>query len=161
MTTAPRLKIAGLMLVILAAFFGVISSAHALTLDEQRSYDKWVALLKSSDSHINDVKQKCGIDLPVKLDPALVTPFMAENKNGGYFCDVALEEIADTCADDVGKKAVASKIKSLSCINSAAKDQVSLKLVEGDAQLGELQFIFGPDGSNQAAAVQKFLGNNL
>lgn len=156
MKLSPQFKVTGSALVMAVVFLGGVSLAHALTLDEQRSYDKWVKLLQSPESHSSAVKQKCGIDVFVQLDPGLVKPFMADNRNAGYFCDTALEEIADTCSDDVGKKAVASKIKSLICKNNDMKDGLSLSLTEG-----ALQFSFGPDTANLGEKLKAFLGSNL
>ncbi len=147
-----RLKFA---LTALTGFFLLTASAQALTLAEQRQYDKWNEFF-TTEGHANDVTKACGVTIPVKLDQGVVTPFMADNKNAASFCDEAYSAIKNTCADNAGKTAVAAKVKSLSCMYSGTKDEASVKLNNGD-----LQFTFGVDASNLSDKVKTFLGNNL
>lgn len=153
MTFSSYIKMSGLAL---AAVLAATSGAKALTVTEQRVYDNWVAELNASNSEVAAAQKACGVNLPVKLDPALAAPFIAEQKHAGSFCDDAYYAFVTLCGDAVGKKAVAEKVRSVSCTLNASKSGLSTSLVNG-----ELQISFGTDTVNIHDGVKKYLENNL
>lgn len=153
MTIASYMKASGLAL---AAILAATSGAQALTIAEQRAYDNWVNELSSSSSEVAAAQKACGVNLPVKLDPALAAPFIAEQKHAGSFCDDAFYAFVVLCGDAAGKNAIAQKVRSVSCTLNASKNGLSTSLVNG-----ELQVSFGVDTINIHDGVKKYLENNL
>ena len=69
------------------------------------------------------------------------------------YCDAALSSIRRVCGDDLGKKAVGAKIKSMSCSFGPAR---SIALKDG-----ALDYKINFDSANDSDYVYEFLQNNL
>lgn len=138
------------------SFFGVASSAQALTLAEKKQVKEWNDYLKDeSQSYVKSVKDKCGIDLPLTMDEKLVTVFMGKNANAASYCDSTREGISSMCEDETSKKEIIAKIKSISCkLGKGEESSYSLK-----NQV--LTFTVGPDAGNLPDKVKAFLEKSL
>jgi hypothetical protein len=69
------------------------------------------------------------------------------------YCDAAQSSIRRVCGDDMGKKAVGAKIKSMSCGFGPAR---SIALKDG-----ALDYKINFDSANDSDCVYEFLQNNL
>lgn len=133
------------------------TSAHALTLKEKKEWAKVQEDLKNpSHSASGHVKEKCGYELPVKIDEAMLTPFLTAGKSLVGFCDAPRSKIASMCDDKTTKEAVSKQVKSISCHLAKKSDDVILKM-SGTT----LDVTLGTESSNLEDKVKEFLENNL
>lgn len=132
-------------------------AAGALTLKEKKQVEEWNAYLTdASKSYVKTAKDKCGYDIPVKMDEAMATPFMAANANAASYCDEVRSTISGMCDDKTSKDAIKAKIKSINChLGKKPTD------VEFTIKSGVLDFAVGVNGSNLSEKTKTFLENNL
>jgi hypothetical protein len=142
------------MLLVLATVL-VAQPAFALTLKEKKQLAAWNEQVKGADSHVAQVKQKCGFDLAVSLDEKMLAPFMAENTSAAAYCDSGASAIAGLCEDPASKAEIVKKVKKVDCKNGKAGEAaIALK---GST----LEIAVGPGTSNLDEKVKTFLENNL
>ncbi|MES2525672.1 MAG: hypothetical protein V4598_01240 [Bdellovibrionota bacterium] len=134
----------------------VTTTASALTLKEKKQFAEWQEYLTSeSSSYVKWTKDKCGYDIPVKMEEAFVTPFMTENTNAASYCDSAREAIQSMCEDKMSKDAISKKIKSISC-KLGKKEEIAYK-INGSV----LEFTVGIGAANLKDKTKEWLENNL
>jgi hypothetical protein len=104
---------------------------------------------------VKTFKDKCGYDLEVQMDEALVTPFMAENTSAPSSCDAPRAAMARMCDDKLSKEAIAAKIKKVHC-KLGKKEEASFKL-NGTT----LEFVTGIGAANLEDKAKAFLENAL
>ncbi len=142
------------------AVLALAPAAFAQSLKETKSMKFVMEELNRSDfSFKDDVKKNCGIDLKVEVDPKVIKNFL-ENPNGAsgveYYCNGPMQAMALMCEEDPeNKKAIAGKIKSISCKNGESGKH-SFK-ISGST----LEATFGPGADNLYLAAKEFLENNL
>lgn len=142
--------------VFIATVLVVSTSAFALTLKEKKQFAEWQDYLKSeSSSYVKWTKDKCGYDIPVKMDEAFTTPFMEANTNAASYCDSARDAIQYMCEDKTSKEAITAKIKSIHC-KLGKKEEASYKL-NGTT----LEFTVGLGAPNLRDKTKEWLENNL
>jgi len=73
--------------------------------------------------------KKCGIDLKTTIDTASFNPDEFLQKSVVSWCSAALTALENVCSDDMGKKAIAGAVKSLTCSGGPA---VSIGLTDGN-----------------------------
>lgn len=132
-------------------------TAGALTLKEKKQVEEWKAyLIDESKSYAKTAKDKCGYDIPVKLDESMATPFMAANANAASYCDEVRSTISSMCEDKTSKEAIKAKIKSINCHLGQKPTDVVFTI-----KSGVLDFAIGVNGSNLSDKTRAFLENNL
>lgn len=131
-----------------------IQPAFALTLAEKKKLQDWETELAETTGHF---KAACGYDLPVKLDEALVTPFMAAGSHAGGYCASVISSMTTMCADPMSKEAIAAKVKSVSCKYKPGDTVGSYALTPG----GALEFSFDNNTPNIEDSAKAFLEGNL
>jgi len=72
---------------------------------------------------------KCGIDLKTTIDTPTFNPDEFLQKSVVSWCSAALTALENLCSDDMGKKAIAGAVKSLTCSGGPA---VSIGLTDGN-----------------------------
>lgn len=142
-------------LLAIALTFAVTTSTFALTLKEKKQFADWQDYLKGDSSYAKTVKEKCGYDMPVKMEESFTTPFMTENANAASYCDSAREAIGYMCQDKMSKDAISKKVKSISC-KLGKKEEVAFKL-NGTT----LEFTVGYGAANLSDKTKEWLENNL
>ncbi len=134
----------------------VSTSVSALTLKEKKQWVEWQDYMTNKDSsYIGTFKEKCGYDLPVKMEEKFVTPFMEANTSAPSYCDSPRSTMSSMCADKTSKDAIAGKIKAVEC-KLGKPEEVSFKF-NGST----LVFTVGLGASNLDDKIKTWLENNL
>jgi hypothetical protein len=137
----------GLILVLAAVS---VASADAQSLKvRQRMQAQEEALVADAAS----TNKACGATFPVKFDWAGAPEDKLDAYSPEGYCDAALSGIRHVCDDDIGKKAVLAKIKSMTCGFGPAR---SIALKDG-----ALDYKINFDSFNDSDYVYEFLQNNL
>jgi hypothetical protein len=136
------------LILVLAAVSGASADAQSLKV-RQRMQAQDEALVADVES----TTKACGTTVPVKFDWAGAPEDKLEAYSSEGYCDAALSSIRSVCGDDMGKKAVGTKIKSMSCGFVPAR---SIALKDG-----ALDYKINFDSSNDSDYVYEFLQNNL
>ena len=133
----------------------ITTTASALTLKEKKQWAEWQEELTSDSSYSKTFKEKCGYDLPVKMEEKFVTPFMEANTSATAYCDAARSAMSSMCADKTSKEEITKKVKSVSCKLGKA-EEASFKLNGTN-----LEFTVGLGASNLEDKTKSWLENNL
>ena len=102
---------------------------------------------------VGSTNKACGTTFPVKFDWAGAPEDKLEAYSSEGYRDAALSSIRRVCGDDMGKKAVGTNIKSMSCGFGPAR-RIALKD-------GALDHKINFDSSNESDCIYEFLQNNL
>ncbi len=158
-----------LLLIALMAFCFWISSnnlaqAQALTAEQKVQLEKWQAALDDKSVTENSwPKEMCGKDLPAKIDPSLVAPFMAAGNEANYYCREVREKLSTICRNAQSylkegnkkdnKKLIGTLINKITCkISKGPEDDASF-----DLSKGELVVSLGAKASNISEKLLSYL----
>jgi hypothetical protein len=101
---------------------------------------------------VESTNKACGTTIPVNDWAGPPEDSLEAFSSEGY-CDAALSSIRRICGDDMGKKAVIAKIKSMTCAPGPAR---SIAFKDG-----ALDYQINFDFSNDSDPVYEFLQNSL
>ena len=133
---------------------------HAALTGEQQAY------LEKAQNYLNDAGQSykaytndmCGFDIPTKIDPSLVEPFMKANVELKNYCEEVRTKVALICRD--GSAALQDKVKknvkSISCRLSTKPEEISMRFANGI-----LEASFNTKASDIDRAVLKFVESGM
>ncbi len=142
------------MKMILLVVFALASSVTvAATLKEQKQMKEWNDSMKSDVT--DPLNKACGTSAAATIDPAMATPFMAENVTVAGSCGDAFAAVRDLCEDETGKASIKKNIRKLECKNGKS-DEVTFKL-----NGGTFSVIMGPKAANLRSKAKTYLENNL
>ena len=134
------------MLLLLAG--GTIAEAQSLKIRQKQADQE-----KQLEENIPPLNKACGTEIVVKFDWKDVPGEELEKYSASSYCDAAMSGIRHICEDDIGKKAVKEKIKTMTC-GFGAERSVSLKD-------GVLDYKINFSSTNDMEYVYKFLQDNL
>jgi len=98
---------------------------------------------------------KCGIDLKTTIDTASFNPDEFLQKSAVSWCSAALTALENVCSDAMGKKAIASAVKSLTCSGATA---VSVELSNGELKYA---FPFSSASNANELVIRSYLEKHL
>jgi len=98
---------------------------------------------------------KCGIDLKTTIDTASFNPDEFLQKSVVSWCSAALTALENVCSDDMGKKAIAGAVKSLTCSGAPA---VSVGLTDGNLKYA---FPFSSASNANEMIIRTYLEKHL
>ena len=98
---------------------------------------------------------KCGIDLKTTIDTASFNPDEFLQKSVVSWCSAALTALENVCSDDMGKKAIAGAVKSLTCSGGPA---VSAGLTDGNLKYA---FPFSSASNANEMIIRTYLEKHL
>jgi len=98
---------------------------------------------------------KCGIDLKTTIDTPSFNPDEFLQKSVVSWCSAALTALENVCSDDMGKKAIAGAVKSLTCSGATA---VSVGLTDGNLKYA---FPFTSDSNANEMIIRTYLEKHL
>ena len=98
---------------------------------------------------------KCGIDLKTKIDTPSFNPDEFLQKSVVSWCSAALTALENVCSDDMGKKAIAGAVKSLTCSGAPA---VSVGLTDGNLKYA---FPFSSASNANEMIIRTYLEKHL
>jgi len=98
---------------------------------------------------------KCGIDLKTTIDTASFNPDEFLQKSVASWCSAALTALENVCSDDMGKKAIAGAVKSLTCSGAPA---VSVGLTDGNLKYA---FPFSSASNANEMIIRTYLEKHL
>ena len=127
---------------------GSFSAAHGGSLAENKVQKEQ---MESFQQYVNGVEEKCGVKVKATID--FSTFKGTERISISGFCGYGLEQIASVCGDEEGKKAVAAKLKSYTCVYNEKKRDVAMTG-------GTLKYTVDQNGT-QDDFVKKYLMDHL
>jgi hypothetical protein len=133
---------------ILAAVAVVSADAQSLKV-RQRMLDQEKELLHDARS----TNKECDANFDIKFDWAGAPEDKISEFSEEAYCDAALTAIRRICGDDLGKKAVKEKVKTVTCGFGSART-IGLKD-------GALDYKMSYPSTNDSDYVYAFLQNNL
>ena len=99
--------------------------------------------------------KKCGIELKATIDTASFNADEFLQKSVVSWCAAALTALENVCSDDMGKKAVAGAVKSLTCSGGPA---VSVELGNGELKYA---FPFSSASNANEMTIRTYLEKHL
>ena len=142
----PIQIIATLSLVLLA----VPSSTWAQSLETRKMRAEQEAALGGQVALTN---KKCGTNLTARIDWNTFDEAEVLTKRVTSWCQAALDAVEDICGDALGKEALTTKVKSITCAGSATP---AAALKDGD-----LTFSFSLTPNQNKLLVRTYLEKNL
>ena len=98
---------------------------------------------------------KCGIDLKTTIDTPSFNPDEFLQKSVVSWCSAALTALENVCGDDMGKKAIAGAVKSLTCSGGPA---VPVGLTDGNLKYA---FPFSSASNANEMIIRTYLEKHL
>jgi len=98
---------------------------------------------------------KCGIDLKTTIDTPTFNADEFLQKSVVSWCSAALTALENVCSDDMGKKAIAGAVKSLTCSGAPA---VSVGLTDGNLKYA---FPFSSASNANEMIIRTYLEKHL
>lgn len=130
---------------------GLAGQASAESLEVRKMHAQQEADLATALAITN---AKCGSALTATIDWTSFDEAVTLKTAVKPFCQAALDAIEDLCGDDMVKDAVATKVKTVTCVG-AAEPAASL------AEDGNLTFSFSLTPNQNKLLVRDYLGKNL
>ena len=135
-----------------ALLAGASAAATAQSLDIRKRQADQEAELATLVALTNT---KCGIDLKTTIDTASFNPDEFLQKSVVSWCSAALTALENVCSDDMGKKAIAGAVKSLTCSGAPA---VSVGLTDGNLKYA---FPFSSASNANEMIIRTYLEKHL
>lgn len=135
-----------------ALFAGASAAATAQSLEIRKRQADQEAELATLVALTNN---KCGITLKATIDTASFNPDEFLQKSVVSWCSAALTAMENVCSDDMGKKAIAGGVKSLTCSGAAA---VSVELANGELKYA---FPFSSASNANEMTIRTYLEKHL
>ena len=135
---------------VLLAGATAVASAQSLEIRKrQADQDSELATLVALTN------KKCGIELKATIDAASFNADEFLQKSAVSWCSAALTALENVCSDDMGKKAVAGAVKSLTCAGGPA---VSVELTNGELKYA---FPFSSASNANEMTIRTYLEKHL
>lgn len=129
------------------------TNAYAQSLKDKKIIAAQNDLFKQEVEHTN---KECGTKISGKIDWSSFSKGkvdLTKYSIGDGFCQDTLTGASDLCTDDIGKKALKSRLSQFSC-TIGAKESVSFKA-------GMLSLVFTKESASLRDDVTELLGNSL